>query len=142
MMVSNSPDIGGPLLIEDNDDHRTLVKAIFKKLDYGEIAAFGRAQEALAYLDDSETLLPRFILLDINLPGMSGLEFLKLVKHDEDLRSIPIIILSTSNAHADRQAAFAAYANSFLVKPIDFVEFKQVVEEVCRYWVDRNQVYC
>ncbi|MDA1138444.1 MAG: response regulator [Planctomycetota bacterium] len=85
-----------------------------------------------AYL---EAPRPDFILLDINMPGMNGHEVLSQIKFDEDLRSIPVVILTTSDAPHDISLAYRNYANSYVTKRIEFTAFiENVIKPMCHYW--------
>ena len=77
---------------------------------------------------------PGLILLDLSMPVMSGLEFLKAVKSDPELRVIPIVVLTASNHEGDRRNAYELGAAGYLVKPIEFDRFAEVVAAVERYW--------
>jgi CheY-like chemotaxis protein len=103
-------------------------------------------QQALDYLfyqgvysDKVSSPRPHLILLDLRLPKVDGLEVLRLIKMDKVLRSIPTVILSTSEADDDISQAYAYYANSYLVKPTDFTKFSNMVESFRFYWVKWNK---
>ncbi|MCL4146363.1 UNVERIFIED_CONTAM: hypothetical protein GTU68_031043, partial [Idotea baltica] len=84
--------------------------------------------------DYSAAIKPDIILLDLNLPKINGLEVLKMVKTDPILKSIPVIILSTSSAQLDIASAYQLNANSFISKPIDYEEFMNVMQMIYDYW--------
>ena len=77
---------------------------------------------------------PGLILLDLSMPVMSGLEFLRAVKSDPELRVIPAVVLTASNHQADRRNAYELGAAGYLVKPIEFDRFAEVVAAIERYW--------
>jgi CheY-like chemotaxis protein len=77
---------------------------------------------------------PGLILLDLNLPRMSGLEVLRKIKADETLKSIPVIVLSTSKAEEDIVKSYGLYANCYVSKPVNFVEFINMVKSVNEFW--------
>jgi CheY-like chemotaxis protein len=78
---------------------------------------------------------PDFVLLDLNLPRMSGIEVLKVIKSDPDLTDIPVIMLTTSNDELDVLGAYKAHANSFITKPVGLDQFIGVVREIEGYWL-------
>ena len=78
---------------------------------------------------------PGLILLDLSMPVMSGLEFLRAVKSDPELRVIPVVVLTASKHQADRRNAYQLGAAGYLVKPIEFERFAEVVGAIQRYWV-------
>jgi chemotaxis family two-component system response regulator Rcp1 len=79
------------------------------------------------------------ILLDLRLPRMDGHEVLASIKTDPLLRRIPVVILTTSQAESDRARAYSAHANSYLVKPLDFVRFHDMIQDLKMYWAVWNQ---
>ena len=127
------------LLVEDNEAHAELVRESMEinrfanRLDHVETA-----EEALVYLNnwvnDVAELRHLIILLDLKLPGMSGIDFLKKIKGDPKLRPTPVVILTTSDAESDRIAAYQAYANSYLMKPLEFDKFQGMVQQLGLYW--------
>lgn len=78
---------------------------------------------------------PDLILLDLNLPGMDGREVLRRIKSDEDLRRIPVVILTTSDAEEDVKKTYAMHANCYITKPIDFRQFVKVVHSIEDFWL-------
>ena len=82
--------------------------------------------------------LPSFILLDLKLPGMSGLQLLKWIRTRRDLRLIPVVILTHSADAADVKSAYEAGANSYLLKPADRNEIYRVVDVIQKYWLEHN----
>jgi CheY-like chemotaxis protein len=131
------------LLVEDNLPHAELVK---RGLGAHEIAnqiyhvADGEA--ALAYLlrqgvyaDPVTSPRPHVVLLDLRLPKVSGLDVLREIKTNNDLRAIPVVILTTSTAERDVVSAYAQHANSYLVKPVDFAAFTRLLHDLSLYWL-------
>ena len=141
--------IGEPflvMLIEDNIDHAELV---VRTLEAHHIANrvrhFLDGQSALDYLyrrgefDGSmETQRPRVILLDLRLPRVDGMEVLKTIKADPDLRGIPVIVLTTSEAEKDVARAYHNHANSYLVKPVGFEDFQKLMDNLGVFWLGWN----
>ncbi|HEY3397536.1 MAG TPA: response regulator [Armatimonadota bacterium] len=135
--VSRPLDI---LLVEDNRaDIRLAEKAIRASgINYRLIVVRDGA-EALQYLREPESgtdLLhrPDLVLLDLNMPRRDGREVLSEIKSDDRLRSIPVVILTTSEAESDIQMAYRLHANSYVVKPMDVTQFMQVVGVLARFW--------
>jgi chemotaxis family two-component system response regulator Rcp1 len=98
----------------------------------------GNGEEAMDYLlnRDSEAGLepPDIIILDLNLPGKSGIEVLREIKASTYLKRIPVIILTTSNDEQNIQSAYAVHANCYITKPVDFEKFSEVIESILNYW--------
>src|SRR4051812_21922705 len=107
------------LLVEDDDDHAYAVERGLRKSGINCVIARSKdGAEALDYLRVTEDV-PDLILLDLKLPKKSGHEVLEAVKTDEELRTIPVVVLTTSNAESDRIRAYRQYANSYVIKPVD-----------------------
>lgn len=134
------------LLVEDNPAHAELVirsledhkvpNEIYHAYD-GEVALdflFRRAP----FQDATENPRPHIILLDIRMPKMDGIQVLKEIKASPELKHIPVIILTTSEADGDVKRAYQNYANSYLVKPVDFDEFMKLMQELGFYWLNWN----
>ncbi|NNE42904.1 MAG: response regulator, partial [Gemmatimonadetes bacterium] len=77
---------------------------------------------------------PDLVLLDLNLPGKDGREVLREAKGDPELRQIPIVVLTTSDAPPDIKEAYENYANSYMTKPVDFQQFHQLLRDLENYW--------
>ncbi|MGE3182224.1 MAG: response regulator [Phycisphaerae bacterium] len=127
------------LLVEDDDDHAEIVmRTIAGTQTPSTITRVKEGESALRYLRRSDEYLdaPRadIILLDLKLPGRSGIEILREIKNDTDLKRLPVVILSTSSAETDRCRAYENHANSYVVKPVNFVRFRQLVADLCMYW--------
>jgi CheY-like chemotaxis protein len=95
-------------------------------------------EQAMAFLrrQDPFPTAPRpdLVLLDLNLPGMDGREVLEEVKSDPDLRTIPVIVLTTSNAGPDVAAAYRSHANAYMTKPVNFEKFHELMTGLQEYW--------
>lgn len=128
------------LLVEDNPADMRLVREAMAE---GGIAArlhwVASGEAALSYLrhsgDATGQALPDLILLDLNLHGLRGQEVLEQIKSDPLLKAIPVLILSSSSARRDVLDAYAAHANSYLVKPDDFEQFVALVGSIRSYWL-------
>ena len=140
--------IGEPLnilLVEDNPDHAELVVRSFKNHRVANImhhVVDGEA--ALDYLFhrgayESASPRPNLILLDLRLPKIDGLAVLKEIKEAEDLRCIPVVILTTSEAESDVAQAYDYHANSYLTKPVDFDNFTEMMNDLGFYWLAWNK---
>ena len=86
-----------------------------------------------------ESPRPDLILLDLRLPKLDGLEVLRRIKESEGLKLIPIVILTTSDAEQDVARAYALQANCYLVKPVNFAQFSELIESLGRFWLEWNQ---
>jgi CheY-like chemotaxis protein len=127
------------LLVEDDDDHAELMMRTLRKHRLrNTIDRVPDGMEAMAYLRRQASYAdrprPGIILLDLNMPRLSGHEVLRQVKEDTDLRTIPVVILTTSDAETDRVRCYTHHANSYLVKPVDFQQFSKMVEDLSLYW--------
>lgn len=141
--------IGEPILvmlIEDNIDHAELVMRTLEEHRIGNrVQHFLDGQSALDYLfrlgeyaESGSTERPHVILLDLRLPRVDGIEVLKAIKADEDLKSIPVVVLTTSEAEKDVAKAYYNHANSYLVKPVGFEDFKKLMDDLGFYWLGWN----
>lgn len=132
------------LLVEDNDDHAMLVQRSLKRSTVANsVERVADGVRALRYLrregEFSECLRPDVVLLDLKLPKLDGHEVLSIIKTDPAMQAIPVVVLTTSATEADRIRAYASHANSYLVKPLDFTQFQQVVQDLTVYWGVWNQ---
>jgi CheY-like chemotaxis protein len=141
--------IGEPvlvMLIEDNIDHAELVvRTLEDHLISNKVRHFLDGQSALDYLfrrgefsKATETQRPQVILLDLRLPRVDGIDVLKAIKEDADLKSIPVVVLTTSEAEKDVAKAYYNHANSYLVKPVGFEDFKKLMDDLGFYWLGWN----
>ena len=127
------------MLIEDNDSQARLLRMVLSDLvRHATIKRLASGEEALAHLRHAQRL-PDVILLDLKMPRMDGHEVLKILKSHETWRTIPVVVLSTSNTDKDRQLAYSQYANGYLVKPTDYQSLKQLAKGFADYWVHLNQ---
>ncbi|MEW6402372.1 MAG: response regulator [Chloroflexota bacterium] len=134
------------MLVEDNYDHAELVMRTLEEHHIANrIEHFTDGQSALDYLfrreeyaDPASSPRPHIILLDLRLPRVDGLEVLKIIKSDEELRNIPVIVLTTSEAERDVARAYNHHVNSYLVKPVGFEEFSKLMNDLGFYWLGWN----
>ncbi len=129
------------LLVEDNPGDAELARVALEssKLRH-ELHWKVDGASAWKYVLEAATspgeTLPNVILLDLNLPGMHGLELLRQLKQDERFRRIPVVVLSSSQAEQDILQAYDAHANCYIAKPIDVREFCKVIQKVQEFWQD------
>jgi CheY-like chemotaxis protein len=131
------------LLIEDNPMDVDLTRRAFTRRKISRSIFVARdGEEALSYLERWEAgePAPMIVLLDLKLPKVDGLEVLHRYKSHPQFRTIPVVILTTSAEESDIQAAYQEGANSYIVKPVDFDNFLQVVEQIQAYWCALNIV--
>ena len=130
------------LLVEDNvDDYEATIRSFKKNRFLNPIKWCQGGQQALDYLQgngvyarDPEVLKPDLILLDLNMPGMDGRKLLTILKHDEDLKIIPVIILTTSNDQRDINACYEIGASTYIQKPVSFEGLTEAVRAMQEYW--------
>ncbi|SMD36003.1 Response regulator receiver domain-containing protein [Reichenbachiella faecimaris] len=124
------------LLVEDDKVDQMTVKRILKQLNADNpITIKQNGLEALEYLNDPANDKPGLILLDLNMPKMNGIEFLKEVKKKLPLKLIPIVVMTTSREEQDRLDSFGHSAAGYMVKPVQYRHFLQVMETVYNYWL-------
>lgn len=123
------------LLVEDDRvDCMTVRRALEEVKIDNPLDIVSNGEEALAYLLSAENELPGLILLDLNMPRMNGIEFLKTVKTHQGLKKIPVVVLTTSRADQDINASFELGAAGYIVKPLDYSEYIDAVVTIARYW--------
>jgi CheY-like chemotaxis protein len=128
------------LLVEDDPGDVLMTQEAFE--DYkvrNKLTVVTDGEEALAYLrregPHAEATRPDLILLDLNLPRVDGREVLATVKADEDLRRIPVVVLTTSQADEDILRSYQLHANAYVTKPVDFERFISVVRQIDHFFV-------
>lgn len=135
------------LLVEDNDAHTKLIlRAMEEDRLANPVDCVRDGEQALDFLyrrgdyqDPHKSPRPDMILLDLKLPKVDGLEVLKTIKEDGNLRSIPVVVLTSSTSERDMHEAYRRYVNSYISKPVDFYKFRQVVQELDYYWTIYNE---
>jgi len=135
------------LLVEDDPNDveltlrafraRNLANQVFVARDGAEALDFFFSDKAHPLRDIGVT--PRVVLLDLKLPKVDGLEVLRRLRADERTKSLPVVVLTSSNEEPDITAAYRLGANSYIVKPVDFEAFARAVSEVGLYWVLLNE---
>ena len=133
------------LLVEDGPGDIRLTQEAFARVNSDvrlHIAMDG--EEAIAFLSQegecSESPRPDLILLDLNLPKKSGLEVLEHIQANEGLKSIPTVILTTSNAPDDIHQSYTLQANSYVRKPVQFDKFESVVRSINKFWFEKAKL--
>lgn len=135
------------LLVEDNPDHAELViKGLRSNNVANTLVHLEDGESALDYVfqrgryaDPSTSTRPDLILLDLRLPRIDGLEVLKALKSNEDTRRIPVVVLTTSESEMDVAKAYDYHANSYMVKPVSFQHFMELMKALGCYWVVFNK---
>jgi two-component system response regulator len=130
------------MLVEDNEDHAELTMEVLKKnCIFNKVIQFLDAESAYDYLfgenksrNRREYPFPDIILLDVKLPGMNGFELLQIIKNRPETKRIPVIILTTSKRDEEVAKGYDYGANSYIVKPINFSEFKAKIGDLQLYW--------
>lgn len=123
------------LLVEDDEVDRMTVKRAVRKLKIpNKLVTAENGEEALKILRASAEL-PWFILMDINMPRMNGIELLKVMKADERLKIVPIIMLTTSAQDEDRYESFKHSVAGYVIKPVEFENFVNVIDRIHKYWL-------
>jgi two-component system, chemotaxis family, response regulator Rcp1 len=128
------------LLVEDSPgDVRLTTEALKDGCVANRLVVVGDGEEAVAYLrregEHVAERQPGLILLDLNLPRLDGREVLRIIKTDDELRRIPVVVLSTSTADADLLAAYDMNGNCYIEKPVDYERFIEVVRAVKDFWL-------
>jgi len=132
------------LLVEDDDAHAELILMTLAENQISNpVDRVSDGEAALAYVRGegsyANRLQPDIILLDLKLPKIDGHEVLAQLKADEKLRAIPVVVLPTSATEVDQATAYYSHANSYLIKPIDFEKFRQMVMDLRMYWSVWNE---
>ena len=123
------------LLVEDDSVDAMTVRRSFKDLKIlNPLVHSGNGEEALAYLRDWSNEKPCVILLDLNMPKMNGVEFLKVAKADTDLKKIPVVVLTTSREEYDIVQSFRLSVAGYIVKPVDYKNFVEAIRTLDLYW--------
>jgi two-component system response regulator len=136
------------LLVEDNpDDEALTMRALRKNNIQNEVIVAHDGVEALDFFagkgrfagrDVSE--LPALVLLDLKLPKIDGLEVLQRLRADPVARAVPVVILSSSREEGDLNRSYTLGANSYIVKPVDFIKFMEIIQTIGVYWLNLNEL--
>ena len=123
------------LLVEDDSVDAMTVKRAFKDLKVTNgLVHTVNGEDALNYLKNNGNKLPCVILLDLNMPKMNGIELLKVLKEDGELKKIPVVVLTTSREEHDKIASFELSVAGYIVKPVDYQKFVEAIKVINLYW--------
>ncbi|MFZ4728688.1 MAG: response regulator [Pseudanabaena sp.] len=125
-----------PILLVEDDflDIMTLKRGLRDIKADNPLHVRNDGESALDFLRDPNNLVPALILLDLNMPRMNGLEFLKILKSDPDWCKIPVVVLTTSQEEQDRLASFELSAAGYIVKPLEYPAFVEKLQILYQYW--------
>lgn len=124
------------ILVEDEASTVELLQEAIKDADQDiELTVFSNGEDALEHLHASDDL-PHLLLLDLNLPGRSGLEVLKEIKQARDLKMVPVIIMTNSRSPDDVVRAYAAHCNAYVRKPMGFDAIIDVIQGTGKFWFE------
>lgn len=128
------------LLVEDNPADARLITEFLKDTDLKfALHSVTDGLEAIEFLNRQckieEKYCPNLIILDLNLPKMNGSDVLKLIKEDNDLKNIPVLILTTSTAEEDINVCYESHASCYITKPVDFTDFERVMNIIKDFWL-------
>ncbi len=128
------------LMVEDNEGDVILTKeALIQAKVWNHISVAKDGEEAIDFLfrkgNFSNALIPDLILLDINIPKINGLEVLKIIKADPQIKRIPVVILTSSAAKRDIAEAYSNYVNFYMTKPIGFEKLLDVINNMENFWL-------
>lgn len=126
------------LLVEDNDEHAELVQFVLAKTHPdARLVRKSDGTSALQHLRAcTPETRPHLTLLDLKLPGISGIELLERLREEDASKQLVVVLFTTSNSARDRTAAMRARANAFMVKPMEFGKLKARLEATFRFWLD------
>ena len=132
------------LLVEDNPMDVDLTLEAFREHGVVNPMVVCRdGEEALQYIAEhraaTDPQLPALVLLDLRLPKVDGIEVLRQARNDEVWKQVPVVVLTTSRENADIESAYRLGVNSYIVKPVDFLAFADVVKTIKIYWLLTNE---
>ncbi len=136
------------LIVEDNmEDAEMTIRALRKSNILNKIVHLPDGAEVIDYIfgkgkfnGRDTSIKPRVILLDLKMPKVDGIEVLKIIKGDEVLKKIPVVVLTSSKENPDIEKCYSLGVNSYIVKPVDFDSFGKVISELGLYWMLLNQI--
>ena len=141
MSVPEHVEVIDVLLVEDDPGDVLLIREAFEDNKvHNRLHVVSDGVEAIDFLrkqgENGQAPTPNLILLDLNLPRMDGREVLQALKADADLRSIPVVVLTTSEAEEDVVRSYSLHANAYVTKPVDFDRFIEVVRQIDEFFVE------
>jgi CheY-like chemotaxis protein len=133
------------LLVEDNEGDIGIIEEVLEDegiRNFLHVATDGEEAIRFLYGEDEFSSSPRpdLVFLDLNLPKKDGREVLREIKKDKNLKNIPVVVLTTSNAEKDILRTYDLHANAYITKPLDFNEFMKVVESIESFWLEIVQL--
>lgn len=128
------------LVIDDDDDDVLLIqRALDQAAPDAEVERVDNGLDAIVLLRGEapykQQRRPTLILLDLNMPVMSGREVLQQIKNDEMLKTIPVVVLTTSNDSHDIAFCYQNHVNSYAIKPVGLVDTRKMIDAICRFWL-------
>jgi len=133
------------LLVEDNEDDIELTLRAFNKYNNNTTVITVRdGEQALKFLFENNpiSIKPNLILMDINMPKITGIEVLKRLKQNEKTKHIPVLMLTSSDETDDIIASYSLGANSYIRKPVDYNQFYNLIKKIQHYWITNNVTAC
>jgi DNA-binding response OmpR family regulator len=128
------------LLVEDNpDDEALTMRALAKNHIQNEVVVARDGVEAIEFLMDADKPAPAVVLLDLKLPKVDGIEVLRRMRTADKTRTTPVVILTSSKEEKDIISGYSLGANSYIQKPVDFVQFTEAVRQLGLYWLLLNE---
>jgi chemotaxis family two-component system response regulator Rcp1 len=129
------------LLIEDNSGDIRLIKEVFKESSLDDkLHVVTDGEQAISFLNKKDQWAdapkPNLIFLDLNLPKKDGREVLAEIKNDDELKFIPVVIFTSSEADQDIKKAYSLHANCYIVKPFDFDEYSRIISNIRDFWTN------
>lgn len=123
------------LLVEDDRVDAMTVKRALSQIDSSSpVYIVSNGEEALEFLRSPRNERPGIILLDLNMPRMNGIEFLRIAKADDALKRIPVVVLTTSKQESEKVESFNLGAAGYVIKPLSYEQFLEMVKTIDRYW--------
>lgn len=123
------------LLAEDDDVDAMTVERALKDLKVAnELVRADNGEEALDYLRNGDNQKPCVILLDLNMPRVNGIEFLKVIKTDGEMKKIPVVVLTTSDEQRDIVESFKLSVAGYMLKSVDYKQFMETIRAIDLYW--------
>lgn len=136
------------ILVEDNvNDAELALRVLKKNIPAERIKHLEDGEQVFEYfnlkqsqeIQQHHSVLPKVILLDLKMPKIDGIQVLEAIKANPDLKTIPIVVLTSSKEDPDLKKCYELGVNSYIVKPVDFKQFMDVISDIGVYWVNYNQ---
>ncbi|WP_419806889.1 response regulator [Terriglobus sp.] len=128
------------LLVEDDPDHEALtIRALKKSNIVNDVAIARDGEEAVNMLLGPNPIKPQVILLDLKLPKLDGLEVLRRLRENDATRTLPVVILTSSDEERDVMRSYSLGVNSYIRKPVNFTDFAEATRQLGMYWLVLNE---